>query len=341
MCRGNGRCGTSRKLDNCGTFDIYVRDFGDEEEEWYEDDEQEENEEDETETTDEDEEEDDEDEEKEEEDDDDDEDEDEEEDFDPPVVPSQKPTRQPSRRSTLPPSRSRGPFKWPLYSQQCFDDAGPPFLDDAETFGPGGSYHDKGKAEAVLTPSNQCALPVRAACEARAEAEGGKVTPSIARASYLEGPLQCGGRGWFCRILPDPAHDLGIERDWNFNHCNATRYGDSAGHCHGSDSQDTYYWWVRDHWHRNYAGRLHCCCGWGAESSMVGVVSRCDYRALLQPGENEKCRDANEDHQGPGSGFSKGFELGCPNLGQKSPLPEPDQAQCWDVLRFAPGGRDD
>ena len=32
---------------------------------------------------------------------------------------------------------------WPLYNQQCQDDAGSPFLDDEETYGPNGFYHDK------------------------------------------------------------------------------------------------------------------------------------------------------------------------------------------------------
>jgi len=225
-------------------------------------------------------------------------------------------------------------FTWPLYTQQCEDDAGPRYTDDAETFGTG-KYHDKSQAIAVLQ-NGACPDPLKGACEARAA--GKPVTPEVARASYLEGPLQCGGKGWFCRILPDAKWDGGIRRDWNFNHCNETDYGDTAGHCHGSDDDDTYYWWVRDHWYRNYAGRLHCCCDWGAT---LGVVARCDYRAPLRPGEADECRDANEDHTGPGSGFSLGFEAGCPNLGTTDPLPEPAEGQCWDVLNFAPGMEDE
>ena len=179
--------------------------------------------------------------------------------------------------------------------------------------------------------------PVKAACAKHAE--GGPVTSEAARAAYLEGPLQCGGRGWFCRIVPssdDWNTDYG---DYNFNHCNRTAYGDTDGHCHGSSDDDTFYWWVRDHWHRNYAGRLHCCCDWGAVG-MDGVVSNCDYRAPLLPGANAQCRDANEEHAGPGSGMSKGFGSGCVGvLGDKQAqaAAEPDEGQCWDVLKFAPG----
>jgi len=246
-----------------------------------------------------------------------------------PEPPTPKPTTpEPPTPAT---GDGEGVFTWPKYSQQCFDDAGPPFGDDVEIFGPNGKYHDIGSDQAVLRDDGQCAEPVRDACAKHAK--GGAVSAAVAKTAYLEGPLQCGGKGWFCRILPDVPHAGTGEVDWNYNSCNRTEYGDTDGHCHGSDDDDTFYWWVRDHWNRNYGGWLHCCCDW---SKTLGVVSRCDYRAPLQPGENEKCRDANEDHDGPGSGFSKGFEAGCPNLGA-TVLPEPPVSQCWDVLKFAPG----
>ena len=115
--------------------------------------------------------------------------------------------------------------------------------------------------------------------------------------------MDCGGRGWFCRILPDDTHDVNnMQGDYNFNHCNRTEYGDIDGHCHGSDYDDVFYWWVRDHWHRNYAGRLHCCCDWQATK---GVVNRCDYRRPVAPSEAGQCRDANEGH---GLGYEEGCE---------------------------------
>ena len=39
---------------------------------------------------------------------------------------------------------------FPSYSQQCQDDAGPPFSDDLETFGPGRKYHFGSPAAPVL-----------------------------------------------------------------------------------------------------------------------------------------------------------------------------------------------
>lgn len=245
--------------------------------------------------------------------------------------PTPKPTPNPTPSTQTFPSfdlDANGKFTWPKYSQACRDDAGPFFPDNDDR---PNRYHDEYQSEAVLKDDGTCADPIKAACEAHAE--GGQVTKKVAKTAYLEGPLQCGGKGWFCRILPDKTH-FDWRDDWNFNHCNRTEYGDSDGHCHGSDDDDVYYWWVRDHFHRNYAGTLHCCCDWTAT---VDVVSQCDYRAPLAEGENEQCRDANEDHDGPGSGFSKGFEDGCTaGLGPK-PLPEPDEGQCWDVLKFAPG----
>jgi len=225
-----------------------------------------------------------------------------------------------------------GPFVWPLYSQQCRDDAGPMWEDDEEISGAGRSYHDGSTAQAVLQ-DGQCAGPVRGACEARANAPGGGgvVTPAIARAAYLEGPLQCGGQGWFCRILADERPGGVLQGDTNFQHCNRTGedYRED-GHCHGSDDDDTFYWWTRDHWHRDYSGCLHCCCNWAATE---GVVHSFDYRAPLQPGENKQCRDANEEHNGPSGGtdMSKGYDAGCNNGG--APVVEPPQ--CWDVTDFA------
>ena len=51
--------------------------------------------------------------------------------------------------------------------------------------------------------------------------------------------------------------------DCNFANC-ATPDADELdtdGHCHGSDDDSTYGWWVRDHHFRGYTGTLNCCCG--------------------------------------------------------------------------------
>ena len=94
-----------------------------------------------------------------------------------------------------------------------------------------------------MTPSGDCASPVKAACSSRGDA----------KTAYLEGPVQCGNQGWFCRILPDANYGPGnLMNDLNFHHCNATTAEMQAGtnwggHCHGSDADDTYYWCVLLH----------------------------------------------------------------------------------------------
>ena len=84
--------------------------------------------------------------------------------------------------------------------------------------------------------------------------------------------------------------------DYNFAHCNETDADerDDNGHCHGSDADDTYGWWTRDHWWRGYAGALTCTCNWKATE---GLVNRCDFRRHVDQGRDlRNCRDANEDH---------------------------------------------
>ena len=103
--------------------------------------------------------------------------------------------------------------------------------------------------------------------------------------------------------------------DVNFGHCNTTSGFEDAGydqdgHCHGSSDDSTYYWWMRDHFFRQYNGRLRCCCGWYDEAGAEGtplysgrIANRCDYRRLVTQDENlAQCRDANEDH---GLGFGE------------------------------------
>jgi len=168
---------------------------------------------------------------------------------------------------------------------------------------------------------------------------------------YMEGPLDCGDDGWFCRIIPDPNWPpINLIGDLNFGHCNSTKSFDDAGydkdgHCHGSSESNTYYWWIRDHFFRQYNGRVRCCCGWydnmeDPTQSLFGgsydnpkprIANRCDYRRKVNQTENlNKCRDANEGH---GLGFD---DIGCDSsyLSQKgSPIPE-DDGQCWEMGRF-------
>lgn len=223
-------------------------------------------------------------------------------------------------------------INWPEYNQQCRDDAGPPYLDDE----PGVKYHEGSGAWPVLTEDGECAEPLRDACASRPDP----------KTAYLEGPISCGGNGWYCRIFNDEANgwpNIGLNSDVNFGQCNTTEafegYGfDQDGHCHGSSYDNTYYWWIRDHWHRQYNGRVRCCCGWytgGTQPVTQGrIANRCDYRRLVTPDEDvSRCRDANEDH---GLGFEGVGEAGCDvqytsQIG--SPLPE-DDSVCWEIQRF-------
>lgn len=202
------------------------------------------------------------------------------------------------------------------------DDAGPPFGDDAETFG-GGKYHDGSAAFPTLIGpnANQCPCPLEEACQS-----GG------AKTAFIEGPLQCGGKGWYCRILPDPNWDgFELGSDLNAHHCNHTQSLDEAAdtlHCHGSSDDSTYYWWVRDHWYRQYNGRLRCCCDWSGLTSSRAVTNRCDYRRVVAQGTTGSCRDANEEH-------GLNFETGCDaeNFVRGQPIQE-DDSQCWELQRF-------
>ena len=211
-------------------------------------------------------------------------------------------------------------------------DAGPPFGDDSETYPDGGKYHDGSPAFPVLQ-DGECAGPLKSACVQR----------DTVKQAYLEGPISCGDNGWYCRIMPDPNWPTeNLLSDVNFGHCNTTvNFADAGydqdGHCHGSAKDNTYYWWVRDHFFRAYNGRLRCCCGWyeGTSSTpMYGrrIANRCDYRRQVTREEDiSRCRDANEDH---GLGFD---DIGCDSQYKESqlnkPIPE-DDGICWEVGRF-------
>ena len=234
-------------------------------------------------------------------------------------------------------STTMADITWPEYSQQCQDDAGPPFMDDSETYN-GGKYHDGSSASPVLI-DGQCAPTMTAACASRPDA----------KTAYLEGPIGCQGTGWYCRIVEQEGWAAGtLSGDLNFGHCNSSLsfedWGyDRDGHCHGSSDDSTYYWWIRDHWFRGYNGRLRCCCGWYTTPSMDGAVpmysqkiaNRCDYRRLVTKTEDvSTCRDANEDH---GLGFD---DIGCDTSLESaqtgSPVPDND-ATCWEIHNFGVG----
>merc|ERR1712003_139478 len=114
----------------------------------------------------------------------------------------------------------------------------------------------------------------------------------------------------------------------------------------GSDKDNTYYWWVRDHWHRQYNGHLRCCCGWeeGSDTPMFAgrIGNRCDFRRQVTQDEDlSKCRDANEeDVDNLPHGLS--YEGGCNDQYNNqigSPIPE-DDSMCWEVRYFGEAGDD-
>ena len=96
--------------------------------------------------------------------------------------------------------------------------------------------------------------------------------------------------------------------------------------------------WIRDHWHRQYNGRVRCCCGWyqgGSQPVTQGrIANRCDYRRLVTETEDvTQCRDANEDH---GLGFEGVGDTGCDSQYASqinAPIPEDDPV-CWEIQRF-------
>jgi len=224
--------------------------------------------------------------------------------------------------------RASADINWPVYSQQCADDAGPPYADDE----PGTYYHTGSAAYPVLN-DRECAEPLKDACAQR---------PDF-KTAYLEGPISCGNNGWYCRIFDDSANGwptANLIPDLNFGQCNSVDSFEDAGydrdgHCHGSSDDSTYYWWIRDHWFRGYNGKVRCCCGWyeGGSQPLYGgrIANRCDYRRLVVDEQDaSNCRDANEDH---GLGFD---DIGCNQQYRDqigSPIPE-DDSVCWEIERF-------
>ena len=131
--------------------------------------------------------------------------------------------RRPSPAPTPPPpSPSPSRLCAPLGSPQ----AGPPWGDDAEYFPAGTRYHTGTPAFGV-----DCSPPISGACSAKGKLAG-----------QLDGAVDCGGRGWFCRIMEQPGWVNPQFNDNNFAHCNSSTADerDNDGHCHGSDTDNTY-----------------------------------------------------------------------------------------------------
>ncbi|CAJ1960662.1 unnamed protein product [Cylindrotheca closterium] len=143
----------------------------------------------------------------------------------------------------------------------CDRDEGTRVENDADTFGSGVKYHDDSPAFPVLLSGEECADPLKAACSIRND-------PKLA---YMEGAIDCGDNGFFCTVTEqDDWEPRELLDNLNFGYCNRTKAFDGTefqddGHCHGSDDDSAYYWVLRDHWFRQYNGRLRCCCNWDSE----------------------------------------------------------------------------
>ena len=159
----------------------------------------------------------------------------------------------------------------------CRDDAGPPWNDAARPSPGRARSFDAGARRRPRSPAGgECPAPLKAACDAKG-----------AKAAHLDGPVDCGGDGWFWRILDQPVWRNREYDDRNFAYCNASDADerDDDGHCHGGSDDSTYGWWIRDHYFRGYAGAARCCgrasrCTGPPERARRGA--RCDYRRYVE-----------------------------------------------------------
>mmetsp|Transcript_34866 Transcript_34866/g.82716 ORF Transcript_34866/g.82716 Transcript_34866/m.82716 type:complete len:575 (-) Transcript_34866:348-2072(-) len=154
--------------------------------------------------------------------------------------------------------------------------------------------------------------PLHNACQQHSSSDSGsQLTPAMAIVkSYMEGPLDCGGKGFFCRMKTDP-YFSGTPRDvlhdnYNYGYCkdaklenpdnnfpgNYQRPERDDGHCHGSHLESVYKDLLVDHYYRRYRGNLVCCCGESVTPTKTNgepenndawipatkLMERCDFR---------------------------------------------------------------
>lgn len=187
-----------------------------------------------------------------------------------------------------------------------------------------------------------CPKPLEDAC---VPLEGETQDHAYIRA-FMEGPPKCDDKGFFCRILQDPAGrggmtggpgddfvgnenfgycvDRATDRQIDWNNLGRQPINDD-GHCHGSEFDDMYIGVLYDHYYRPYRGTLECCCGiekrdesddWAPAKNFI---SRCDYR-----GRN-------------GNNAAENYENGCGS--DMAAFYEPDEFpdkenMCWTMQNF-------
>ena len=107
-------------------------------------------------------------------------------------------------------------------AQHCRHDAGPPWADDEENFG-NKAYFDGTPA----APKGDCPAPLAAACSAKGK-----------KAAFLDGLVDCGGKGWFCRIMPQAGWVNPDFDDNNFAMCNARDADEEGDEDAGDEEED-------------------------------------------------------------------------------------------------------
>eukprot|EP00873_Tetraselmis_striata_P044829 jgi/Tetstr1/465093/TSEL_009821.t1 len=165
--------------------------------------------------------------------------------------------------------------------------------------------------------------------------------------AFMEGPINCDGKGFFCRMKEDHAGidggvtgtpgdqllanrnfgycvDRAVDREIDWNNLSRQPNNDD-GHCHGSDLDIAYIGVLHDHYYRPYRGELECCCGMKERGQdedwepALDYISRCDYRGAT-------ANDANQN-----------YERGCGrDMADFIPKAEyPSEADmCWTVQNF-------
>lgn len=202
--------------------------------------------------------------------------------------------------------------------------------------------------------------PLRDACLSNlAGGQKGNAAMALVKAS-MEGPINCGGKGFFCRMKSDP-YFSGTPGDqlynnYNFGYCQDAEsdnpdnmfpgnYHDPEkddGHCHGSHLDSVYQDVLQDHYHRVYRGTLECCCGESVTPLQAGTTNPVSPSAWVPATKLiERC-----DFRGTaGNNGTFNFEGGCGkdvNYGPGSYAPElfvsPQQYKsdhmCWELKHF-------
>ena len=77
------------------------------------------------------------------------------------------------------------------------DITGPHFVDDEQTYGTEEKCHDGSTAYSQLLEDGSCTKPLQGACASRDSKKN----------AYLEGPIDRGGNGWYCRICNEEEKD--------------------------------------------------------------------------------------------------------------------------------------